>query len=158
MNRVLALGEMAMQTIQFHLAENQLQFDTTEQQFVFDIGLKLLMEKCIRRAHFDDLAIEYLIYEIEEILEQLKLEHRVERTGISQDAELKTLSHVFFQDSQIIDRIALEAAFNQMVERKEHYLNLLGEDALTLLSYFVIIREMMHHLNIVHIEFGAKTL
>lgn len=147
-----------MQTIQFHLADNQLQFDTTEQQFVFHIGLKQLIEKCIRHAHFDDLAIEYLIYEIEEILEQLKFEHRVERIGISQDVELKTLSHVFFQDSQIIDRIALEAAFNQMVERKEHYLNLLGQDAFTLLSYFVIIREMMHHLNIVHIELGAKTL
>ena len=147
-----------MQTIQFHLADNQLQFDTTEQQFVFHIGLKQLIEKCVRRDHFDDLAIEYLIYEIEEILEQLKLEHRVERIGICQDAELKTLSHVFFQDRQIIDRVALEAGFNQMVERKEYYLNLLGQDALTLLSYFVIIREMMHHLNMVHIELGAKTL
>lgn len=147
-----------MQTIQFHLAVNQLQFDTTEQQCVFQIGLKQLMEKSIRRAHFDDLAIEYLIYEIEEILEQLKLEHRVERIGISQDAELKTLSHVFFDDSQIIDRIALEAAFNQMVERKEYYLNLLAQDAFTLLSYFVFIREMMHHLNIVYIELGAKAL
>ena len=51
-----------------------------------------------------------------------------------------------------IDQIKLEHAFNEFIEHTEYYVNKVGDDKIHLFIYFVFIREMMHHLNIIEID------
>ncbi len=48
-----------------------------------------------RHQRFDALAIEYLIYEIEEILERLQLDYQTQRYAQSNDAMLHLLAQSF---------------------------------------------------------------
>ncbi|WP_180093809.1 MULTISPECIES: hypothetical protein [unclassified Acinetobacter] len=145
-----------MQQLQFQLGLAQLDFQTEQQKIHFDHGLVALVQKCVRHQRFDALAIEYLIYEIEEILERLQLDYQTQRYAQSNDSMLHILSQTFFEHATHIDRQSLEHGFNEMIEHTEYYQNLFGEQAIIQLSYFVFIREMMHHLNIQHIQVLAQ--
>ena len=47
----------------------------------------------------------------------------------------------------------LESAFNTFVERREYYVSQVADDSLSSLIYFIVLREMMHHWNVVEIQF-----
>ncbi len=59
---------------------------------------------------------------------------------------------LFFPDQQQIDRVQLESAFNTFVERREYYVSKVADDGLSSLVYFIVLREMMHHWNVVEIQ------
>ena len=67
---------------------------------------------------------------------------------------MQQLSALFFNDVKRIDRSMLEHAFNEWVERLEYYADRAGND-FKLWAYFVLIREMMHHLNVIEIEIAS---
>ena len=140
-----------MQQIHFHLAAKYVTFDVEGQYFNFEMGLAQLISRCVKHQ-FDALAIEYLIYEIEEILEQLKLEYQFERIAHTDDAWMRQLAAVFFEHAITIDRHMLEHGFNELIEHTEFYRTQLGQQAVYILTYFVFVREMMHHLNIQQIQ------
>jgi hypothetical protein len=59
---------------------------------------------------------------------------------------------IIFPDQQQIDRVQLESAFNTFVERREYYVSKVADDGLSSLVYFIVLREMMHHWNVVEIQ------
>lgn len=140
-----------MQSFIFSLGMETVQFKMDVQTIGIDKGLGFIESQSVRHQRLDALAIENMIEVIEEILEQLKLDYKTQRIAQTSDAYLEQLSHLFFQDARVIDRIKLEHAFNEFVERMEYYAEQAGFD-FKLFAYFVFVREMMHHLNVVEIK------
>lgn len=133
--------------IAFSLADEQLKFEVDGQIIEISKGLNFIIAQSVRFGGIDALAIENMIYVIEELLEQLKLDFRKQRKSQTADESMRQISTLFFNDAKHIDRNMLEHAFNEWVERLEYYTNKVGHD-FKLLAYFVMIREMMHHLNV----------
>lgn len=136
--------------IVFSLTAGQLHFDVGRQPMDIGQGLDFIVAQSVRFGRIDALAIEHMIYVIEELLEQLKLDYHTQRTAQTADESMRQLSQLFFNGVQRIDRVMLEHAFNEFVERLEYYAAKAGND-FKLLAYFVLIREMMHHLNVTEI-------
>lgn len=134
--------------ITFSLTDEQLHFEIDGRAIEIKHGLNFIIAQSVRFGRMDALAIENMIYVIEELLEQLKLDTHIQRTSQTADEYLQRLSTLFFDDAKNIDRVMLEHAFNSCVERLEYYTVQAGDD-FKLLAYFVLIREMMHHLNVV---------
>ncbi|RLL48763.1 hypothetical protein D9K79_04860 [Acinetobacter cumulans] len=133
--------------IAFSLADEQLKFEVDGQIIEISKGLNFIIAQSVRFGGIDALAIENMIYVIEELLEQLKLDFRKQRKSQTADESMRQISTLFFNDAKHIDRNMLEHAFNEWVERLEYYTNKVGHD-FKLWAYFVMIREMMHHLNV----------
>ena len=136
--------------IAFSLADEQLKFEVDGQIIEISKGLNFIIAQSVRFGRIDALAIENMIYVIEELLEQLKLDFRKQRKSQTADESMRQISTLFFNDAKHIDRNMLEHAFNEWVERLEYYTNKVGHD-FKLWAYFVLIREMMHHLNVAEI-------
>ena len=136
--------------IAFSLADEQLKFEIDEQMIEISQGLNFIIAQSVRFGRIDALAIENMIYVIEELLEQSKLDYHTQRIAHTSDVYMQQLSALFFNDVKRIDRSMLEHAFNEWVERLEYYADKVGND-FKLLAYFVLIREMMHHLNVTEI-------
>ncbi|WP_252383556.1 hypothetical protein [Acinetobacter sp. WCHAc060006] len=117
-------------------------------------GLNFIIAQSVRFGRIDALAIENMIYVIEELLEQSKLDYHTQRIAHTSDVYMQQLSALFFNDVKRIDRSMLEHAFNEWVERLEYYADRAGND-FKLWAYFVLIREMMHHLNVIEIEIAS---
>ena len=117
-------------------------------------GLNFIIAQSVRFGRIDALAIENMIYVIEELLEQSKLDYHTQRIAHTSDVYMQHLSALFFNDVKRIDRSMLEHAFNEWVERLEYYADRAGND-FKLWAYFVLIREMMHHLNVIEIEIAS---
>lgn len=137
--------------IKFSLNLDSFQIEIGERRIEIAKGLSFIASQSIRFGRLDALAIENMIYVIEEILEQLKLGYHTQRTAQTSDELMRQLSALFFNHAAVIDRMLLEHAFNEFTERLEYY-TAKAEPDLTLLAYFVFIREMMHHLNVVKIH------
>ena len=137
--------------IAFSLADEQLKFEVDGQIIEISKGLNFIIAQSVRFGGIDALAIENMIYVIEELLEQLKLDFRKQRKSQTADESMRQISTLFFNDAKHIDRNMLEHAFNEWVERLEYYADKAGND-FKLWAYFVLIREMMHHLNVMEIE------
>ena len=133
--------------IAFSLADEQLKFEVDGQIIEISKGLNFIIAQSVRFGRIDALAIENMIYVIEELLEQLKLDFHKQRMSQTADESMRQISTLFFNDAKHIDRNMLEHAFNEWVERLEYYTNKVGHD-FKLWAYFVMIREMMHHLNV----------
>ncbi|WP_120367506.1 hypothetical protein [Acinetobacter cumulans] len=133
--------------IAFSLADEQLKFEVDGQIIEISKGLNFIIAQSVRFGRIDALAIENMIYVIEELLEQLKLDFHKQRMSQTADESMRQISTLFFYDAKHIDRTMLEHAFNEWVERLEYYTNKVGHD-FKLWAYFVMIREMMHHLNV----------
>ncbi|RFS29654.1 hypothetical protein DYI81_12175 [Acinetobacter sp. SWAC5] len=140
--------------IAFSLADEQLKFEVDGQIIEISKGLNFIIAQSVRFGGIDALAIENMIYVIEELLEQLKLDFRKQRKSQTADESMRQISTLFFNDAKHIDRNMLEHAFNEWVERLEYYTNKVGHD-FKLWAYFVMIREMMHHLNVIEIEIAS---
>jgi hypothetical protein len=143
-----------MQDLIFAISAEDIELQLSDQHFKIEHGLNFISAQSIRFDRVDTLAIENMIDVIEELLEHLKLDYHTERIAHTSDVYMQQLSALFFNDAKRIDRSMLEHAFNEWVERLEYYADKAGND-FKLWAYFVLIREMMHHLNVTEIEIAS---
>lgn len=138
--------------LQFSLSLDDIQISDQTQKNEFSQGLTDIQKQSLRRGYVDALAIENMIYVIEEILEKIHIDHKTQHYAQTSDVFMKELSAIFFNSDMCIDQIKLEHAFNEFIEHTEYYVNKVGDEKIHLFIYFIFIREMMHHLNIIEID------
>lgn len=143
-----------MELMQFSLTLDAIRVEMkNEQSFEIAKGLDFIELQSVRYRRLDALSLENMIEVIEEILEQFKLDHKIQRIAKTSDAYMQQISQLFFNGEAVIDRIKLEHAFNEFVEHIEYYVRQVDSEHFYVFVYFVFIREMMHHLNVVEISF-----
>ncbi|UJA00315.1 hypothetical protein [Acinetobacter johnsonii] len=138
--------------LKFSLGLDQLSFEMDGQRILLDQGLSFIQSKSMRHGLLDELAIESMIYVIEELLESVQMKYAQPKTAATSDALFQKVLTLFFPDQQQIDRVQLESAFNTFVERREYYVSKVADNCLFSLVYFIVLREMMHHWNVVEIQ------
>ena len=138
--------------IKFSLGLEQLSFDIDGQHFQVDKGLSFIQSNSMRHGVLDELAIELMIYVIEEILESIPIQYGQPKSAISADTLLQEVLNLFFPNLYRIDRVQLESGFNAFIDRRENYVNQVAEQGVFSLVYFVFLREMMHHWNVIDIN------
>lgn len=142
-----------MQRLKFSLDAQSVHFEFHQQNLNIEKGLGFIVSKSILYQRLDALALENMIYVIEEILEQLKLDYKSQRIVHTSDLYMYQLVELFFYHEHVITRAMLEHAFNEFVQRIEYYVQKANSSDFYIFAYFVFVREMMHHLNIIKIEF-----
>ncbi|WPP54083.1 hypothetical protein SOI69_10435 [Acinetobacter pittii] len=139
--------------LKFSLGLNGLSFDVDSQHIYLEQGLGFVNAKSISNGVIDELAIEKMIYFIEEIIESQPLRNlNISGVAVTSDAAMTQLSELFFSAKKQISRIELEHGFNDFIERLSYYTNQVAPDQLYIFTYFVFIREMMHHLRVKEIQ------
>ncbi|MDD0802517.1 MULTISPECIES: hypothetical protein [Acinetobacter] len=139
--------------LKFSLGLDQLSFEMDGQRILLDQGLSFIQSKSMRHGLLDELAIESMIYMIEELLESVQMKYAQPKTAATSDALFQKVLTLFFPDQQQIDRVQLESAFNTFVERRQCYVSKVADNGLSSLVYFIVLREMMHHWNVVEIQY-----
>ncbi|RZH27044.1 hypothetical protein EXD98_14515 [Acinetobacter pittii] len=139
--------------LKFSLGLSSLWFDVDSQHIHLEQGLGFINSKSISNSVIDELAIEKMIYFIEEIIESQPLRNlNISSVAVTSDAAMTQLSELFFSAKKQISRIELEHGFNDFIERLSYYTNQVAPDQLYIFTYFVFIREMMHHLRVEQIQ------
>ncbi|WP_151822215.1 hypothetical protein [Acinetobacter oleivorans] len=139
--------------LKFSLALNGLSFDLDNQHIQLEQGLGFVNSKSIGHGVIDELAIEKMIYFIEEIIESKPLRNlNISSVAITSDVAMRQLSELFFSAKKQISRIELEHGFNDFIERLSYYTSQVAPNQLHIFTYFVFVREMMHHLRIEEIQ------
>jgi hypothetical protein len=139
--------------LKFSLGLNGLSFDINNQHVQLQQGLGFINSKSIRHGIVDEFAIEKMIYLIEEIIESQPLRNlNISSMAVTSDAAMTQLSDLFFSDKKQISRIELEHGFNDFIERLSYYTNQVAPNQLYIFTYFVFVREMMHHLRVEQIQ------
>ena len=139
--------------LKFSLGLNSLSFDLDSQHLHLEQGLGFINSKSIGHGVIDELAIEKMIYFIEEIIESQPLRNlNISGVAVTADTAMAQLSELFFSAQKQISRIELEHAFNDFIERLSYYTSQVAPDQLYIFTYFVFIREMMHHLRVEEIH------
>ncbi|MGQ0921918.1 hypothetical protein ACT44R_14920 [Acinetobacter baumannii] len=139
--------------LKFSLDLNSLSFDVDSQHIHVELGLGFINSKSISNGVIDELAIEKMIYFIEEIIESQPLRNlNINGIAVTADTAMAQLSKLFFSAKKQISRIELEHGFNDFIERLSYYTNQVAPDQLYIFIYFVFIREMMHHLRVEEIQ------
>ncbi|HAV5430979.1 hypothetical protein [Acinetobacter baumannii] len=139
--------------LKFSLGLNGLSFDIDNQNIQLEQGLGFINSKSISNGVIDELAIEKMIYFIEEIIESQPLRSlNINGIAVTADTAMAQLSKLFFSAKKQISRIELEHGFNDFIERLSYYTNQVAPDQLYIFTYFVFIREMMHHLRVEEIQ------
>ena len=138
--------------LKFSFGVDQLSFEMDGQHIQLDQGLSFIQSKSMRHGLLDELAIESMIYVIEELLESVQMKYAQPKTAATSDALFQKVLTLFFPDQQQIDRVQLESVFNTFVERREYYVSKVADNCLFSLVYFIVLREMMHHWNVVEIQ------
>ena len=139
--------------LKFSLGVDRLPFEMDGQHIQLDQGLSYIQSNSMRHGLLDELAIESMIYVIEELLESVQMKYAQPKTAMTSDVIFQKVLALFFPDQQQLDRVQLESAFNTFVERREYYVFKVADDGLSSLIYFIVLREMMHHWNVVEIKF-----
>ncbi|MDN8285303.1 hypothetical protein QZK62_06790 [Acinetobacter baumannii] len=139
--------------LKFSLGLSSLSFDVDSQHIHVEQGLGFINSKSISNSVIDELAIEKMIYFIEEIIESRPLRNlNISGVAVTSDAAMTHLSQLFFSAKKQISRIELENGFNSFIERLSYYTNQVAPDQVYVFTYFVFIREMMHHLRVEQIQ------
>ena len=138
--------------IKFSLGLEQLSFELDGQHFQIDKGLRFIQSNSMRHGVLDELAIELMIYVIEEILESVPIQYAQTKSAISTDTLFQQVLTLFFPNQHSISRVQLESGFNAFLECREYYLAKVTKQGLFSLVYFIFLREMMHHWNVVEIQ------
>lgn len=139
--------------LKFSLDLNSLSFDVDSQHIHLEQGLGFINSKSISNGVIDELAIEKMIYFIEEIIESQPLRNlNINGLAVTADTAMAQLSKLFFSAKKQISRTELEHGFNDFIERLSYYTNQVAPDQLYVFTYFVFIREMMHHLRVEEIQ------
>lgn len=139
--------------LKFSLGVDRISFEMDGQHIRLDHGLSFIQSNSMRHGLLDELAIESMIYVIEELLESVQMKYAQPKTAMTSDVLFQKVLALLFPDQQQIDRVQLESAFNTFVERREYYVSQVADDGLSSLIYFIVLREMMHHWNVVEIQF-----
>ncbi|MGN5725367.1 hypothetical protein ACNQO9_08905 [Acinetobacter calcoaceticus] len=139
--------------LKFSLGLNGLSFEIGNQHIQIEQGLGSVNSKSISHGVIDELAIEKMIYFIEEIIESKPLRNlKISGVAVTSDAAMTQLSELFFSAKKQISRIELEHGFNDFIERLSYYTSQVSPDQLSVFTYFVFVREMMHHLRFEQIQ------
>ncbi|MDC5336158.1 hypothetical protein OHW59_05610 [Acinetobacter baumannii] len=139
--------------LKFSLGLSSLSFDVDSQHIHVEQGLGFINSKTISNGVIDELAIEKMIYFIEEIIESQPLRNlNINGVAVTADTAMTQLSELFFNAKKQISRIELEHGFNDFIERLSYYTNQVAPDQVYIFTYFVFIREMMHHLRVEQIQ------
>jgi len=139
--------------LKLSLGLNSLSFDVDSQHIHLEQGLGFVNAKSIRYGVIDELAIEKMIYFIEEIIELQPLRNlNISGVAVTSDAAMTQLSELFFSAKKQISRIELEHGFNDFIERLSYFTNQVDPNQLYIFTYFVFVREMMHHLRVEQIR------
>lgn len=139
--------------LKFSLGLNSLSFDVDSQHIHLEQGLGFVNSKSVSDGVIDELAIEKMIYFIEEIIESRPLRNlNISGVAVTSDTAMTHLSQLFFSAKKQISRIELEHGFNSFIERLSYYTNQMAPDQVYVFTYFVFIREMMHHLRVEQIQ------
>ncbi|MDS7925891.1 hypothetical protein [Acinetobacter sp. V115_6] len=139
--------------LKFSLGLNSLWFDVDSQHIHLEQGLGFVNSKSISDGVIDELAIEKMIYFIEEIIESQPLRNlNISGVAVTSDAVMTQLSQLFFNAKKQISRTELEHGFNGFIERLSYYTNQVAPNQLYIFTYFVFVREMMHHLRVEEIQ------
>ncbi|KQE94772.1 MULTISPECIES: hypothetical protein [Acinetobacter calcoaceticus/baumannii complex] len=139
--------------LKFSLGLNSLSFDLDNQHIQLEQGLGFVGSKSIGHGVVNELAIEKMIYFIEEIIESRPLRNlNISGVAVTSDAAMTHLSQLFFSAKKQISRIELEHGFNDFIERLSYYTNQVAPDQLYIFTYFVFVREMIHHLRVEEIQ------
>ncbi|AYY52146.1 hypothetical protein [Acinetobacter baumannii] len=135
--------------LKFSLGLNGMSFDVDSQHIHLEQGLGFINSKSISNGVIDELAIEKMIYFIEEIIESQPLRNlNINGIAVTADTTMAQLSELFFSAKKQISRTELEHGFNDFIERLSYYTNQVDPNQLYIFTYFVFIREMMHHLRV----------
>ncbi len=139
--------------LKFSLGLNSLSFDVDSQHIHLEQGLGFVNSKSVSDGVIDELAIEKMIYFIEEIIESNPLRNlNISGLAVTSDVVMTQLSELFFSAKKQISRTELEHGFNSFIERLSYYTNQVAPDQVYVFSYFVFVREMMHHLRVEQIQ------
>ncbi|EQB3344020.1 TPA: hypothetical protein ACIAIK_001628 [Acinetobacter baumannii] len=139
--------------LKFSLGLSSLSFDVDSQHIHVEQGLGFINSKTISNGVIDELAIEKMIYFIEEIIESQPLRNlNINGVAVTADTAMTQLSELFFSAKKQISRIELEHGFNDFIERLSYYINQVASDQVYVFTYFVFVREMMHHLRVEQIQ------
>ncbi|WP_442838694.1 hypothetical protein [Acinetobacter baumannii] len=139
--------------LKFSLGLNGMSFDLDNQPIHLEQGLGFINSKSISKGVIDELAIEKMIYFIEEIIESQPLRNlNIGGVAVTADTAMAQLSELFFSAKKQISRIELEHGFNDFIERLSYYTNQMAPNQLYVFTYFVFVREMMHHLRVEQIQ------
>lgn len=139
--------------LKFSLGLNSLSFDVDSQHIHLEQGLGFVNSKSVSDGVIDELAIEKMIYFIEEIIESQPLRNlNISGVAVTSDAAMTQLSKLFFSAKKQISRIELEHGFNDFIERLSYYTNQVAPNQLYIFTYFVFVREMMYHLRVEQIQ------
>ncbi|MFW1648858.1 hypothetical protein [Acinetobacter nosocomialis] len=139
--------------LKFSLGLNGLSFDLDNQSIHLEQGLGFINSKSISNGVIDELAIEKMIYFIEEIIESQPLRNlNINGVAVTADTAMAQLSELFFSAKKQISRTELEHGFNDFIERLSYYTNQVAPDQVYVFTYFVFVREMMHHLRVKEIQ------
>lgn len=143
----------SVSVLKFSLALNGLSFDLDNQHIQLEQGLGFINSKSISNGVVDELAVEKMIYFIEEIIESQPLRNlNINGIAVTADTTMAQLSELFFSAKKQISRTELEHGFNDFIERLSYYTNQVDPNQLYIFTYFVFIREMMHHLRVEEIQ------
>ena len=139
--------------LKFSFGLNGLSFDVDNQHIHLEQGLGFVESNSIRHGVIDELAIEKMIYFIEEIIESQPLINlKISGVAVTSDTAMAQLSELFFSAQKQISRIELEHGFNNFIERLSYYTNQVSPNQFYIFTYFVFVREMMHHLRVEEIH------
>ncbi|EOG1139137.1 hypothetical protein ACS3LO_000650, partial [Acinetobacter baumannii] len=110
--------------LKFSLGLNGMSFDLDNQPIHLEQGLVFINSKSISNGVIDELAIEKMIYFIEEIIESQPLRNlNINGIAVTADTTMTQLSELFFSAKKQISRIELENGFNSFIERLSYYTN-----------------------------------
>ncbi|EXE62305.1 hypothetical protein J580_1313 [Acinetobacter sp. 1542444] len=127
--------------LKFSLGLNSLSFDVDSQHIHLEQGLGFVNSKSVSDGVIDELAIEKMIYFIEEIIESKPLRNlKISGVAVTSDVAMKQLSELFFSAKKKISRIELEHGFNDFIERLSYYTNQVAPNQLYVFTYFVFVR------------------
>ncbi|WP_151743963.1 hypothetical protein [Acinetobacter calcoaceticus] len=139
--------------LKFSLGLNGLSFDLDNQHIQLEQGLSFINSKSISHGVIDELAIEKMIHFIEEIIESQPLRDlNISGVAVTSDTAMTQLSELFFSAKKQISRIELEHGFNEFIEHLSYYTSQVVPNQLYIFTYFVFVREMMHHLRVEQIQ------
>ncbi|MGS5744010.1 hypothetical protein ACVETW_18045, partial [Acinetobacter baumannii] len=126
--------------LKFSLGLNGMSFDLDNQPIHLEQGLVFINSKSISNGVIDELAIEKMIYFIEEIIESQPLRNlNINGIAVTADTTMTQLSELFFSAKKQISRIELENGFNSFIERLSYYTNQVDPNQLYIFTYFVFI-------------------
>ncbi|MHA3078970.1 hypothetical protein [Acinetobacter sp. ANC 5502] len=94
-----------MEPLQFSLKADHIEILWHSQQFILTQGLDAIQQQSLVQGIWSELAIEKMIYLIEELLESEPQLRHVQGRAITSDPMMKLLNQLFFKTSGSIDRV-----------------------------------------------------